>query len=245
MVFSPGSTVAPRPLHSRGASSTSTQTHTCPGDVPSSSSSILVQGAEGATPGRTQAGATGARAQRCPGWGRAAIGRGGCWWGRVSAGLSAQLSRGRDSPSPARTHQSSRQPLIRQTGLGGGWRARAPPSPSKLCRGKKNNARNYSGWQINKLALITIRVSQPPLPRAHQPGLLSRSAPAALIPAPAAGAPCSFPWGSTPGAAGGNLTGPPCSSWGLRGPPRGREVPFQEPKWCNGRALPRFPGSGL
>lgn len=89
------------------------------------------------TPGRTQAGATGARAQRCPGWGRAAIGRGGCWWGRVSAGLSAQLSRGRDSLSPARTHQSSRQPLIRQTGLGGGWRARAPPSPSKLCRGKK------------------------------------------------------------------------------------------------------------
>lgn len=137
MVFSPGSTVAPRPLRSRGASSTSTQTHTCPGDVPSSSSSILVRGTEGATPGRTQAGATGARAQRCPGWGRAAIGRGGCWWGRVSAGLSAQLSRGRDSPSPARTHQSSRQPLIRQTGLGGGWRARAPPSPSKLCRGKK------------------------------------------------------------------------------------------------------------
>lgn len=105
--------------------------------LPSSSSSILVRGTEGATPGRTQAGATGARAQRCPGWGRAAIGRGGCWWGRVSAGLSAQLSRGRDSPSPARTHQSSRQPLIRQTGLGGGWRARAPPSPSKLCRGKK------------------------------------------------------------------------------------------------------------
>lgn len=116
---------------------TSMQTHTCPGDVPSSSSSILVREAEGATPGRTQAGATGARAQRCPGWGRAAIGRGGCWWGHVSAGLSAQLSRGRDSPSPARTHQSSRQPLIRQTGLGGGWRARAPPSPSKLCRGKK------------------------------------------------------------------------------------------------------------
>lgn len=138
-------------------------------------------------------------------------------------GCQTQLSAGRDSPSPAGAHQSSRQPLIRRRELGGGWRAPAPPPPrEKPCRErkkKKKNARNYSGWQINKLSLITIRVSQPPLPRAHQLCVLSLSAPAGFIPATA---PCSSPgcrWEphGTPSAAGRT--------------PRRREVPFQQPKF--------------
>lgn len=54
-----------------------------------------------------------------------------------------------------------------------------PPPPStdsKLCR-EKYNTRDDSGWQINKLALITIRVSNPYFSQARQWWLLSRFGP--------------------------------------------------------------------
>lgn len=53
--------------------------------------------------------------------------------------------------------------MLRGSAEDGGRVLPPQPSPkagSKLCREKKNNARNDSGWQINKLALITIRVSK-------------------------------------------------------------------------------------
>lgn len=72
------------------------------------------------------------------------------------------------------------QPLTRQHSL---LQAASPSTDSKL-RGKKYNTRDDSGWQINKLALITLRVSNLYFSHARQRWLLSRFGPTVLIPMP-------------------------------------------------------------
>lgn len=121
----------------------------------------------------------------------------------------------------------------RQAG-GAGSEARqrmgAPASPlskgSKLSRGKKNNARNYSGWQISKLALIAIRVSKPAFLMlvsciCQTVWLLQW-----LFPRLVAGARCSIPWGH-PGVPT-MLHGTLSSS----GATRKDHGAFQESNWC-------------
>lgn len=72
------------------------------------------------------------------------------------------------------------QPLTRQHSL---LQAASPSTDSKLW-GKKYNTRDDSGWQINKLALITLRVSNLYFSHARQWWLLSRFGPTVLIPMP-------------------------------------------------------------
>lgn len=119
-----------------------------------------------------------------------------------------------DSPCPA-------EPLHHPTALSRHTQLLLLSPPEQTLQGEKNNARNYSGWQINKLALITLRVSQPPLPRAHQ---LWRS--------------CSAPAGLVPCTSMGQHPRDPLLQLEPRGHP---EVPFQEPEL----RLLRSPGSEL
>lgn len=72
------------------------------------------------------------------------------------------------------------QPLTRQHSL---LQAASPSTDSKLW-GKKYNTRDDSRWQINKLALITLRVSNLYFSHARQWWLLSRFGPTVLIPMP-------------------------------------------------------------
>lgn len=132
-----------------------------------------------------------------------------------------------------------------------------PPSPkagSKLCRGKKNNARNYSGWQVNKLALITIWVSKPSFSHARQLYLSNHFAPAVFIPALGGWSSVQHPMGGTtprvpgrgsPLCSHGTLLRQQEAQWGHL---QGQRCLFRDQNGaggCNGRALPRLPGSGL
>ena len=98
---------------------------------------------------------------------------------------------------------------------------------------KKNTAGNDSGWQINKLALITIQVSKPSFSPARQLCLSNRFAPAVFIPVLGGWSWVQHPLGGPP-------RGPrqrvpavlPCDPHPAVGAPARTEMPLQEPKRC-------------
>lgn len=174
----------------------------------------------------------------CPGWELAgACRRGGtrpgCAWPPVGT-----------SPSPLRHPTTPHQAAQAARGC--------LPQHRQQTTGKKYNTRDDSGWQINKLALITLWVSNTYFSHACQWWLLSCFGPTLLIPMPPDPRDPLAAWQGPARGTGHSAQHQTCLH-GQRGSVRQQgwcipKMRSQEPQWCEGcsaRASLRLPFLGL